>query len=322
LAEGAERFQQRIDAGPTSRFGAVVDAGTELLSGLPVVGPSLSRVANVRQQVNTGIEQSIAKAKYVMERARKVDSQMDAAIQSQIKNTPSGRRQATAPSLRDGLGPSVEARREAVGKKIKAIREMQEDPQRVVDATRQQIQDLPPDVAFAAARHNARVLTFLASKLPPQPTGSNLQPQLKNETVSDADIERMGRYVVAAEDPMSVMKDWKAGCLNRQGVETLAACYPDMYQRFRQKIQTALMETNKPLTYAQEINISQMLDIPGNRFLEPAFIQRQQEVWAAFQQQAPDGGPQKPKPKHTSDTGRRLARESRMTASDRIESRL
>lgn len=155
-----------------------------------------------------------------------------------------------------------------------------------------QLSGAPPGVVQAVQAKAMTAAQFLQGKLPqraPQPT---LTPQLQKSEPSPVEMATYLRYARAVDDPLSVLDDAKAGRVTREGAEALRTVYPQMYAQLQGMVMQQVATLEKPLSYAQALQMSILLDLPTDPSLAPAAIARQQKAYqdgAALAQAA--GGP-------------------------------
>lgn len=144
-----------------------------------------------------------------------------------------------------------------------------------------------PAVAQETQATLARAVAFLAQKLPKD----NSPPSLFQRPYQPAEFElaKFERYLQAVEQPLSVLEDLERGALTREHVEALQAVYPELYLEL--KTQALQMIANSPdMAYNKKLQISTLLDIPGDSAQDPDTFMELQGNFAPQQQAAPQAG--------------------------------
>lgn len=164
-------------------------------------------------------------------------------------------------------------------------------PGAIARAVKDRVKTSDPEIVSAIVAAQERKLQFLDSKMPKPneptvPTGPRM-PWVP----SKAEISQWGRYVQAAEDPVSVIEAAaNGGHLSIEGVETLRTVYPRLYQEAQQRILVKAQDQKEPLPYARRVQLSVMFEMP---FDDSQTAESAQFLQASYQPQPP---PQAPTP--------------------------
>lgn len=123
-------------------------------------------------------------------------------------------------------------------KRVEQVQRLASDPSAMLqhlDRSVSGVHEHAPQTSAAYQAASARAVQFLHSKIkapvPRGPLASPLRP-------SAADIDRFDRYWDAVNDPLSVLKQARAGTLTAEGAEAVRTVYPALYRR----IQTGLLD--------------------------------------------------------------------------------
>lgn len=139
-------------------------------------------------------------------------------------------------------------------------------------------------------------IDFLAAKMPKNPGVGSLLTKSRY-TPSDQAIARWGRYVEAAENPMSVLDSLADGTMTKEGVETLQTLYPAMYSAVKLEILKQAPKLEASLPYDREVMLSAFMGVPVNGLMQPQSIALLQSTFAPTEQeQPPPGRPASPPP--------------------------
>ena len=104
------------------------------------------------------------------------------------------------------------------------------------------------------------VAEFLRSKMP-APSSEDTVFGGQRVTVSDREADRWGAYWVAATDPLAVLDLARSGQLQREHVEALQACYPDLHARLSAAIVSEVRAGKVP--YAARVAADRLLGLDG-----------------------------------------------------------
>lgn len=153
---------------------------------------------------------------------------------------------------------------------------------------------LPPTLAVQAALKMQAKHDYLMKTAPPTKINRGLLPFSEGPRSKRADPEQQSwlRRVRAAEDPLSVLDDLRAGTLTTEAVETLAATAPDLLADIKQTVQTQVQqraEQGKPISIEQETELATLLEIE-TEYTAPEFIAAVQAT-KAQEPEPPQGRP-------------------------------
>ncbi len=136
-----------------------------------------------------------------------------------------------------------------------------------------------------------RGIAFLQSKMPKPIGGSVFSGVFSKPRYSEVDQVKFNKYWRATHDPTSVVSDFAKGRATREGVETLKAVYPRMYEQIRESVLDGFAKQRTRPAYSKVVHASLLLGEPLDDSLTPqgiAFLQ------GAYTQQQPPGTQAKP----------------------------
>jgi hypothetical protein len=281
-------------------------------SSIPVVGPVLSLYLKARVigktfgrfggKIAETAESTIAsKAAATRERVlRAVDSMVEKGAKGLAKaapragglaavighklfdDTPAGEKRA--PYTSDVKGGDLAAMFEARTDEL--VRAQQ--PGAVRRAVRDRVRASDPAIVDAIVAAQERKLAFLWDKMPksdgPQLFGAPWQP-------SKASMMQWARYVEAAEDPAGVIEAAARGnSISMEGVETLKAVYPQLYQQAQRRLIEKAVEGGNEVPFPRRVQLSLLFDLPMDRSMDAdyaRFLQAPYQAQALAQQPAP-----------------------------------
>ncbi len=292
------------------------DAFTRMMGGTPatIVGSLTGGPAGaaagfaVDALRNPGaLIQRLGAIESLADRVRRVDAKIGNSVRAFV-------RQETAPALREGserkvrrairassaatagvVATEAHSRKRAkeVQRKVDAVRAYARDPVPSTDAfvrrTMRGVSDYAPQVAMGIAGTHARAMQFLATKLPPIPRTqlSVLQPQLEGHVLAPSQVEQLGRYIRAIEEPVEIIEDMRTGLLSPEAVEAIQAVYPDLYASMRTTAILEVASAKEPLSHTAVVRLSLMFDFAGSPTLEPGFQMTHSALMGERQQSAP-----------------------------------
>lgn len=127
------------------------------------------------------------------------------------------------------------------------------------------LSDQMEELAFAR-------LMFLGEKMPKDPgAGAKLGKRAPWQP-NDSEISRWARYVLAAEQPQTVLHSVASGTVTPEQVETLETLYPTTYQRVRGDIVARSAELQKTLSWEQRLSLSVLFHAPVDDILQPQSV--------------------------------------------------
>lgn len=146
-----------------------------------------------------------------------------------------------------------------------------------------------PDLAVSM--HSAAVEKFqwLLDKVPRDPglAFSNMKSLYKVDPVAR---EKFARYYEVFQNPTAVMTTaLRTGQITVEGAEGLREMYPPLFNalRFEMLNRLADKKVQKAMTYAQQVHIGTLLDLPVHSTMMPQFISNQQQMFQQRNQLQP-----------------------------------
>lgn len=128
-----------------------------------------------------------------------------------------------------------------------------------------------PNVAGAVTRNLTRALSFLNSKLPPNPHVDPLSPN-RPRSWTQSEATRFARYVKAAEDPVGTLEDIEHGKVTPEAVETLRVLTPTLYRDLQMRTLDSIAETlakGKQIPFDTRLKLGTLLGIQADPSLNP-----------------------------------------------------
>lgn len=139
-----------------------------------------------------------------------------------------------------------------------------------------------------------RGLEFLAEKLPKRPSYLEMITGPERWRPSSFQIASFARYMVAVEDPASVVERLADGSITPEDAEALKVVYPEMYQEIQTDILMRLPELQKTLPYERRLALSIFSGIPVDPAMNKNVVEMLQSIYA--NEPGTEGGTQPPKP--------------------------
>lgn len=130
-----------------------------------------------------------------------------------------------------------------------------------------------PNTSAALQSQLIRGLTFLGTKIPQKKTDSFYPEKF---IPSDTEMTKFFKYYEAVEKPFSVLEGLSRNNVSVEGVETLRAVYPQLYDAMRAEVVGQLgMHTEKP-TYQKMLALSMFLGQDMDSSLSPQMVMASQ----------------------------------------------
>lgn len=178
------------------------------------------------------------------------------------------------------------------------------------------VSDAAPGIASHMQVAAARAANFLAAKAPKDPVPPSILGTKSDYVPPDSDLAAFARYVEAAVDPMTVMRDLDRGAVSVEGVEALKVLYPAIYEEVTQTIIANASQMKGELAYEKRVQLSILFDMPVDPTMSPAFVAEMQSYYAA-EANAAAASPGAVRPTATGLSQLRLAEHS-MTETQRL----
>lgn len=147
------------------------------------------------------------------------------------------------------------------------------------------INETAPKVSGAFGATVRRATMLLADKLPKMGTYRPLADVPPASDTEKADLLRTERII---EDPLIILKDFRAGTLTRDSVDTLKKYAPALYDEIRAKLAHE-MSSFKDMPYERKVQMGQLFQMDLDGTMNPQFVQAQQQIYALAWQKAAAG---------------------------------
>jgi hypothetical protein len=226
-ALAAAAVGQAVGAGPIAplmgAYGAVKTAigVSKTLKNVPQMVATLARLERISQTVSETIDRGAG-----------------VVVRGGARASSVGRAEIEAGIARE-FAAEPDAALTRFNRRVAEIQRLSSDPNALHDALVEQSKHLDahaPNTSQALSIASARTVSFLASKIPQDPMRGPLAPKWEP---SQSEVARFSRYYEVAKDPLVVLKQAAAGTLTPEAVETVKACYPDLWAK---KILPAIMD--------------------------------------------------------------------------------
>lgn len=210
----------------------------------------------------------------VDEAAQALDTKLDAAVNDAVSGTRKPVRTMTT---------------DAALKRAEKLTKLAASPEALSEEVGQRLGGLAEDVPGAAealAEVASRATSFLAAKAPkPPPAPLGLAALQQPWKPPASEVARFSRYVIAVEQPLSVLDDVGAGLVTSEGVEALSAVYPGLLGEMRQRLLEKVAARQQPLGYQQRMTLQRVLGSPLDASDTPAAIAVFQAAYAPKDEQ-------------------------------------
>lgn len=210
----------------------------------------------------------------VEEAAQALDAKLDTAVNDAVSGTRKPVRTMTT---------------DAALKRAEKLTKLAASPEALSEEVGQRLGGLAEDVPGAAealAEVASRATSFLAAKAPkPPPAPLGLAALQQPWKPPASEVARFSRYVIAVEQPLSVLDDVGAGLVTSEAVEALGAVYPGLLGEMRERLLTKVAERTQPLAYQQRMTLQRVLGSPLDAADTPAAIAVFQAAYAPQDEQ-------------------------------------
>jgi hypothetical protein len=145
-----------------------------------------------------------------------------------------------------------------------------------------------PEIGAAFNQKLSQAFGYLWSELP---KADRPQSPFQKKRTFKPTVQQMHAFEQKAQvvfDPFSVVSELEKGTLSRNHVMALQSVYPKIYEMIRRKVQETAIGGAKPLSYAQRIKLSLLLDQPLDPSLQPEAITGMQATYFKKDETAPE----------------------------------
>lgn len=205
-------------------------------------------------------------------------------------------------AMMERLSRSAPREKEVVAQEIGQLRELAANPQAMqarVSGLMSGVTSFAPKTGASAATTAMRALVFLAAEAPKGRAEVTLSGPSNKLRFSDQEINTYENKRNAAYHPESVVESLNLGKLNRDGIRTVKAVYPQMFAQMQDmaRTQIANMEQKgllQTMPYQRKAAIASLLEVAPDGTWQPDFMALMQSVKAPdIPQPQPGGAPPK-----------------------------
>lgn len=193
-----------------------------------------------------------------------------------------------------GKRKKEEDNEEAFHSRATEIAEFIAKPQLLVDNLERNtatLQTVAPKTALAVQIKATQALNFLHEKLPSNPAAARSNNlSIRKWKPSTVELRKFEKYMKAVEKPISVIEDLERGIINREGIETLKAVYPEIYTHIVTEVTDRVTELRTELPYGKRLLLSNLLEVPIDLAQEPDFLLALQMQYAPKEETPQEGG--------------------------------
>lgn len=271
-------------------------AGAAILKGLD---EQIKRKNSLQQ-----VSDLMAGRKVALEQVNRADLEIGKGLKEFfVRGADVSYKAAPAAAVAAGLTMSPEKYK----KRFSEISAMVENPEGMaakLGANTAKIANLDAAVHQAMVTKTVAAAQFLYSKAPKRPTGSPLD-SATNWRPTDAEIAKWNRYIVAVQQPTSIIKAMNAGNLSHESVEAVKAVYPEMYHKISQAAFQMASKHPETLSYRDKLQLSILMQQPMTISLTPNNIKMLQAPKAQMDHEQAQSAPAVPNRKPTFDAADR-----------------
>lgn len=276
LTEGLGAIGGGVMGGPVT--GALTGLGTALVrrhaAGTFGAAARMMRHALTDQTAQRGAT-LVALERANAEVATSLEAQISTLVRGGVKAKNIARAEVES-GIASVFGHDPDASAALYARRVDAIRKaaVPEVMLAQIAANVRDLQDAAPTVAQELGVAQARLMTYLHSKIPPDmPTGMLGKPA----ATSKAQMRELHQIWEAASDPLAVVKQAAAGTATPAGMETLRVGFPKLYDRAAMLVLAQIAKHGADsVGRSQYAGISQLMGEPMHASLKGAAIWRNQ----------------------------------------------
>lgn len=168
-------------------------------------------------------------------------------------------------------------------------------PGAIEQAVQQRVPTSDPALHQQIVNTVTRKLSFLDSKMPRPPDMPDMLRGNKPWQPSKEQLEQVGRYMEAADNPAGVLENVAAGRgVSPEAAETLRTVYPALYAYAQALLVKNAATMANTVPYARRVSLSILFKVPGDRSMTSShlkFLQQGSPAAASPGQGAPAGAP-------------------------------
>lgn len=183
---------------------------------------------------------------------------------------------------------SRNARNEEIDNRIGELRQLQANPQTLVENVGDSLSDVSvfqPELAGWMQDAVMRGIQYMWAHLPPLDSNP-LAPHLPSRPRSDTERDNFMHMYRTVMDPLSAVEDLADLRLHPIAAQTLRDVHPEIFMLTQQEIIHELGELRQDPPYQVKINLGTLLQYPTDASLDPEFIALMQSRAAQTTQQA------------------------------------
>jgi vacuolar-type H+-ATPase subunit F/Vma7 len=252
--------------GPSEIVGGIIGAGVGGVPGL-LVGAAAKKAASY-------VEKSFDVAGILMtEQAMKQTAKKLDGIKDNLVAITSPVRARLVPKISNFTN---DINNDSFTELSRKIAEVSSNPQSLEDKmeSMRHLADMgAPETASATQAKVVEAFQYLQSVMPKPLTPNNVLVKSKGFKPSDQELSKFKRQVVAALDPFSIIDDLNEGTLTVDQVQTVAAIYPQLLDRIKEKVVDAVQSNPAEVPYNKRLKLSLLLGLDLDPSLEPKTLQ-------------------------------------------------
>ena len=257
------------------------------------------------------------------------NSRIQAAVKRMITGVQRVTQRTKAPiAVKLALKPG-ETRLEAFNRTWGELQELQLQPTQFITRLEEAyapMAEFAPDTAMALQAKAVEAVGYLAQTAPRNPRGEEAGILARPWEPTERQIGEWERRVAAVNDPIAVLEEAAAGKFNKEGVETVKAIYPELFEKAKSAAVTAMVEAEEKgerMDYRTRLQVSRLFSVRLGPSLQPGFVAQMQQIHAADVQEQVATAEQQQQPARASSSvkGARESNvaESYATSGDRLQ---
>lgn len=165
------------------------------------------------------------------------------------------------------------------------LNKLKTDPSHAIDllsGNTEYLSEHAPQIAKSTMNTTVGAIQYLISQLPAEEQNPAL---LQRVGIADSDIDKFNKNVAILEDPMSVLKQIKAGAVSKEAIMAIQTVMPQLYKEMTTNLLMSVADKGREIPYQTRLGISKFIgnDLDGSN--NPVKLMSNQTVFNGPSQQ-------------------------------------
>ena len=150
------------------------------------------------------------------------------------------------------------------------------------------INDVAPETGFLAIQTTMRAISFLNRVAPKNPYAGDVVEM--SYTPSDIEVQKFSQYLMAVQDPFSVIDDFSLGLMTSEQALVLKEVYPSILAYMQETVLDEISDEKNNISLDSQVQLSLLLGISVSGLMSPTFINSMQTMDAGAESGQSAGG--------------------------------